>query len=240
MFIQLLIAFNLGLFSTLHCLGMCGGILSTLMFLSKDTNASQKGTRQSFAYNIGRVISYSIAGLLAAFLTNAIIITISLANPHLVLQTISAVVLIAIALNILGVLPFNTYLEKMGSKLWKYLQPLGKHFLPVNSPVRAMLFGMLWGWLPCGMVYSALILAMSTGDAVYGMLTMLCFGLGTLPGMVSAGYFSSALIRLRDNQKFRILTALMLIMLAISLPLSALYFSDHHSGQNSHAHHHLH
>ena len=103
-----------------------------------------------------------------------------------------------------------------------------------------MLFGMLWGWLPCGMVYSALILAMSTGDAVYGMLTMLCFGLGTLPGMVSAGYSSSTLIILRDNQKFRILTALMLIMLAISLPLSALYFSDHHSDQNGHAHHHLH
>ena len=240
MFIQLLIAFNLGLFSTLHCLGMCGGILSTLMFLSNDTNASQKRTRLSFAYNIGRVISYSIAGFLAAFLTNAVIITISLANPHLFLQTVSAAVLIAIALNILGVLPFNTHLEKMGNKLWKYLQPLGKYFLPVNSFKRALLFGMLWGWLPCGMVYSALILAMSTGDAVYGMLTMLCFGLGTLPGMVSAGYFASALIRLRDNQKFRVLTALMLIMLAISLPISALYFSDHHSNQNDHAHHHLH
>lgn len=237
---QLLIAFNLGLFSTLHCLGMCGGILSTLMFLSEETKTSQKRLRLNVGYNIGRIISYSIAGLLVAFFTHLIIINIALANPHLILQLISAVILVGIALNILNVLPFNTYLEKTGSKLWKYIQPLGKHFLPVNSFKRAILFGMLWGWLPCGMVYSALILAMSTGDAIYGMLTMLCFGLGTLPGMVSAGYFSSALIRLRDNQKFRLLTALMLIVLAISLPLSALYFSEHHSDQNEHAHHHLH
>jgi sulfite exporter TauE/SafE len=237
---QLLIAFNLGLFSTLHCLGMCGGILSALMFLSEESNASQKRLALNFGYNIGRIISYSIAGLMAAFLTHLIIINIAFANPHLILQIISAVVLIGIALNILGVLPFNTYLEKTGRKLWQYIQPFGKHFLPVNSFRRALLFGMLWGWLPCGMVYSALILAMSTGDAIYGLLTMLCFGLGTLPGMVSAGYFSSALIRLRDNKKFRLLTGLMLIILAISLPLSAIYFSEHHSDQNAHAHHHLH
>ena len=245
MLVQLLIAFNLGLFSTLHCLGMCGGILSAMMFLNKGENNSGKLT-YSIAYNIGRISSYSLAGLIVAFVSQEITTSFFSANSHFILQTITAIFLVGIALNMLGILPFNSYIEKMGSQVWKNLQPLGKHLIPVKSIPHALMFGMIWGWLPCGMVYAALILAMSTTDSLGGFLVMLSFGLGTLPGMVSAGYFSSTLIELKSNNRLRVITALMLILIAASLPISAYYFSGHHSQhdhnshEDHHSHHHLH
>ena len=246
MFVQLIIAFNLGLFSTLHCVGMCGGILSAMM-ISGDADKTDKHNNKiirSLAYNLGRITSYAIAGLIAGLIGEKIIHLVSDLNLHIVLQTIAALVLIGIALNIMGVLPFNRYLEMMGSRIWKQIQPLGKHLLPVNSHSRGFMFGMLWGWLPCGMVYSALILSLSSGSPIYGMLVMLFFGLGTLPGMVSAGYFSGKLIELQKNRQLRILTALLLIFIAVSLPISSVYFSKHHdhsgAASTDHSHHHMH
>ena len=246
MFVQLIIAFNLGLFSTLHCVGMCGGILSAMMMAGNDDGEQKQISKisRSLAYNLGRICSYALAGLIAGLLGKTIINLVSGLNLHIVLQSIAAIVLIGIALNIMGVLPFNRYLEMMGSRIWKQIQPLGKHLLPVNSHSRGFMFGMLWGWLPCGMVYSALILSLSSGSPVYGMLVMLFFFFVFLIGMVSAVFFSGKLIELQKNRQLRILTALLLIFIAISLPISSVYFSTHHdhsdSASTDHSHHHMH
>lgn len=247
MLVHLIIAFNLGLFSTLHCIGMCGGIISTMMLASSDksSDANLNKINLSFAYNLGRIASYSLAGLISGFLGAQIVGAVSNLNLHFILQIFAAAVLIGIALNMLGVFPFNRLIESIGMKLWKYIQPLGKNLLPVNTIGRALLFGMLWGWLPCGMVYSALLLSLSVGTALDGMLVMFFFGLGTLPGMVSAGYFSSKLSQLKEKKSLRIVTAVLLIMIAISLPVSTWYFSKHHdhsasSGSGHEHHHHMH
>jgi sulfite exporter TauE/SafE len=230
MLVTLIIAFNLGLFSTVHCVGMCGGILTTMMFATPGAEQKNKLNifNRSLAYNLGRISSYSIAGLLSGLIGLKIAGLSQNLNAHLILQSIAASVLIALALNILGLLPFKKMTEAIGMKLWKYIQPLGKHFYPVNSLSRAFSFGLVWGWLPCGLVYSALLLSLSAGSATGGMLTMLFFGLGTLPGMLTAGYFSDYLNRVKTNQYLRVITAILMILIAISLPLSTVYFSQHH------------
>lgn len=242
MLVTLIIAFNLGLVSTAHCVGMCGGILTTLMLGSSEHEKKSKVFKRSFAYNLGRISSYSIGGLFAGLLGSQFLGLSQNINAHLILQSIAALVLIALALNILGYSPINKITESIGTKLWKKIQPLGKYLYPINSQWRALLFGMLWGWLPCGLVYSALILSLSTGTALEGMLTMMFFGAGTLPGMLTVGYFSDYLNRLKTNIKFRWVTASLMIVIAISLPASTVYFSKHHdhgvTGAATHQHHH--
>jgi uncharacterized protein len=243
MLITFIIAFNLGLFSTVHCVGMCGGILSAMMLSSTNTEQKNKVNvfSRSLAYNLGRISSYAIAGLVSGLLGLKFADLFQSINAHLILQSIAALVLISLALNILGLLPFKKFTESVGMTVWKNIQPLGKYLYPINSFWRALLFGMLWGWLPCGLVYSALLLSLSAGSAYNGMLTMLFFGLGTLPGMLTAGYFSDYLNRIKNNSHLRLTTAILMILIAISLPISTLYFSKHHDHSSSetmsHQHH---
>jgi len=241
MLVSFIIAFNLGLVSTAHCVGMCGGILTTLMLGSTKGEQKSNVFNRSLAYNLGRISSYSIGGLFAGLLGSQFLGLSQDINTHLILQSFAALVLIGLALNILGISPLNKITEAIGMTLWKKIQPLGKHLYPINSQWRALLFGMLWGWLPCGLVYSALLLSLSTGTAPEGMLTMLFFGIGTLPGMLTIGYFSDYLNRLKTNIKFRWITASLMIVIAISLPASTIYFSKQHdhsdTNTSSHMHH---
>jgi hypothetical protein len=222
---------------------MCGGILTAMMFAAPEAEQKNKLKifNRSLAYNSGRIISYSAAGLLSGLLGLQIAGLFQGLNAHLILQSIASLVLVALALNILGILPFKKFTESIGMKLWKYIQPLGKRFYPVNTNGRALLFGMVWGWLPCGLVYSALLLSLSAGTPFNGMMTMFFFGLGTLPGMLSTGYFSDYLNRVKTNRYFKIITAILMILIAISLPVSTVYFSTHHnhstSETTSHQHH---
>jgi len=214
---------------------MCGGILTAMMFANPDLKKESKLNlfNRSLAYNFGRICSYSLAGLISGFLGSKIIGVSQNINAHLILQCLAALVLVSLALNILGYLPFKKLIESTGVKLWKAIQPIGKCLYPINSHWRAFLFGMVWGWLPCGLVYSALILSLSVGTPLDGMLTMLFFGLGTLPGMLVAGYFSSYLNKIKNNANLRIIAASSMLLIAISLPLSTLYFSKHHDGHSS-------
>lgn len=243
MLVTIIIAFNLGLVSTTHCIGMCGGILTALMFGSNDTEKINKPQRlkRSFIYNIGRITSYSLAGLTAGILGESFIGLSQSTNAHLFLQVIAAFVLIGLALNILGLSPLSKLTESIGMNLWKKIQPLFRHLYPINTHWRTFLFGMLWGWLPCGLVYSVLLLSLSTGTGLEGMLTMLFFGLGTLPGMLTTGYFSEFIQRLKTNVQFKWITAVLMILIAISLPMSTIYFSEHHTHSETemtgHQHH---
>lgn len=242
MLLKLIIAFNLGLVSTLHCVGMCGGVLTSLMLGSKEDNTDKKSKKikRSFAYNLGRIFSYSFAGLCAGFFGAQFIELTQSSHAHFILQCIAALVLIALALNMLDLFPFSKFTESVGMRLWRFIQPFGKHLYPITSDWRALLFGMLWGWLPCGMVYSAVLLSLTMGSALEGMLLMFFFGLGTLPGMLTTGYFSAYLNRLRSNIQFKWLTATLMLLIAISLPVSTMYFSTHHNHQSSETtiHHH--
>jgi sulfite exporter TauE/SafE len=84
-------------------------------------------------------------------------------------------------------------LERVGALLWRHVQPLSRRLLPVRTPAQALALGMVWGWLPCGLVYSALTTALASGSAGAGAATMLAFGLGTLPNLLLAGILATQL-----------------------------------------------
>lgn len=240
MLVNLIIAFNLGLFSSLHCVGMCGGFISNLMLASSDSNNGEKKKilKSSLSYNLGRICSYSIAGLIMGLSGFALVELISKNHVFLILQIFASLILISIALNILGVFSLSRHLEKVGMRFWKHIQPLGKGLLPIDSFGKAFLFGMVWGWLPCGLVYSALLFSLTTGSAFNGMLTMLFFGLGTLPTMISAGYFVDSLNQFRQHKQLKWFTAIVLILIAVTLPLSMQFMSAHqHQTNNAHTEH---
>ena len=173
--------FLVGLLGGTHCVGMCGGIVGAL---------SMGGTARwsmHLAYNGGRILSYAAAGAIAGALGAASMGLEGQVPARLILYFIANLMLVAMGLYLLGVTKALAFTEWAGQSLWRRLQPLTRRFLPVRSVVQAFPLGVLWGWLPCGLVYSALATALSTGSAGRGALTMLAFGLGTLPNLLLAG-----------------------------------------------------
>jgi hypothetical protein len=108
--------------------------------------------------------------------------------------------IIALGLYLAGLSAFVTHIERLGQPIWRQLQPLTRRLLPIRHPGQAILAGAVWGWVPCGLVYSASLSALASGHALGGALVMLCFGLGTLPNLLAMGLFAEAL-RARLQQK---------------------------------------
>lgn len=172
--------FLVGLLGGVHCLGMCGGIVGALSLGAPDW-------RLHLAYNGGRLLSYVLAGILIGALGG---FGLSLGGQwpvRLLLFLIANLMLVGMGLYLLGLPQLLLPLERLGGMLWYRLQPFGRRFLPARSVAQAFPLGVLWGWLPCGLVYSALATALGTGSAAKGGLAMLAFGLGTLPNLLLAG-----------------------------------------------------
>jgi hypothetical protein len=139
-------------------------------------------------YNLGRIFSYCLAGALLGAIGWWLFIAGKQAGPAL--RLLAGFMMIAMGLYLAGWWRGLVYLEKLGGYVWKYLQPVGKRLMPVTKPWQALLLGSLWGWLPCGLVYSTLTLSISAADWRYSTLIMLSFGLGTLPVMLLTGVFA--------------------------------------------------
>ena len=182
-----LTAFLLGLFGSIHCMGMCGGIVGAL---SVNTQHPRPFTLQ-LSYHLGRITTYGFIGLLAG------VIGLWLASSHelagAVLRSISGVILILMGLYVLGSSQSLVWLEKGGSKLWRYVQPLSKHVLPVRSVKQALGLGLIWGLLPCGLVYSTLSWALVSANPLHSATLMMAFGLGNIPALLSFAVFTSQL-----------------------------------------------
>ena len=189
--ITYLAAFIVGLLGGVHCIGMCGGIVGALSF----SVAPQKKTPWSvlIAYNIGRLGSYTLAGLLAGILGATALTVIPLAQMQQVLLLLSGIFMLLMGLYLANWWQVLRHVERIGGHLWKLLEPVGRKLLPVRSTGQGLLLGVIWGWLPCGLVYSVLIWSMSSGSALSGALLMLSFGLGTLPNLLAMGVFANRL-----------------------------------------------
>ena len=176
----LLAVFLAGLLGGGHCAGMCGGIVSAL--------SAGAGSRlpMHLAYNTGRIASYTLAGAIAGAL-GGMVLYYDLLPLQLALYVFANLMLILLGLYLAGWSSMVTRLEAVGRRLWRHISPLTRKFLPVNTLPRAFAVGMLWGWLPCGLIYSALAIALVSGSAANGAALMLAFGLGTLPNLLLAG-----------------------------------------------------
>ena len=172
----------LGLLGGGHCLGMCGGLMGALT-LAIPAEQRNRRFRLLLAYNLGRGLSYATAGLLTGLAGWAV------ANSPgaTAMRVIAALLLIAMGLYLAGWWTGLTRLESLGRGLWRHLQPVATRLLPVSSLPRALLLGALWGWLPCGLVYSTLLWSASQGNALDSALLMLAFGLGTWPVLLATG-----------------------------------------------------
>lgn len=235
---SLLAAFGIGLFSSAHCIGMCGGIVGALSFglPPEIRNDRWRLLPYILLYNMGRILSYTLAGALVAGVGGELLHTISPRYGHLLLQGIAALIMIAMGLYITGWFPRLALIESVGRPLWRYLEPVGQRLLPVRSPLQAFLFGMVWGWLPCGMVYGALIYSLSAHDVLEGALFMALFGLGTLPAVATAGILTSRIAHLARIPTARRIAGITIIVLGLLGPAMSLMLegSDH----VQHLHHH--
>lgn len=190
----LITALTLGLLSSLHCLGMCAGIAGALALSLPRGGPGGWGRLFSIlAFNLGRLVSYGLAGALAGAFGAALVDRMTPQAGHLLLRLAGAGVLVAVGLYVAGWLPGLGRIEALGEPLWRRLEPLGRRLLPARTPAHALGYGAIWGWLPCGLVYSTLLWAGTTGGAGAGGLTMIMFGMGTLPVMLGAGLFARRL-----------------------------------------------
>ena len=185
-------AFLVGLLGGVHCVGMCGGIVAALSF-SPQIPPRPPGLPLLLAYNAGRILSYTLAGALlggiAAFAEH-------LADIHQwqrVLQVIAALFMISLGLYLGGWWQGITRIEGIGAPLWRRIEPVGRRWLPARAPAQAFALGIVWGWLPCGLVYSVLIWSLTAGSAQAGAALMLSFGLGTLPNLLAMGLVAAKL-----------------------------------------------
>jgi uncharacterized protein len=182
--LSLMSAFLVGLLGGGHCVGMCGGIVGAV---SMHLPQSKSKAPFLLAYNAGRILSYTLAGAIAGLVGASSFFLQHVLPIQQLLYSISSLMLIALGLYLAGIWHGVTYLESTGKAIWKTLQPFSKRYIPVQNFRQAFILGGLWGWLPCGLVYSVLIAAIATGSAVSGGLLMLAFGLGTLPTLLTMG-----------------------------------------------------
>lgn len=212
-----LVAFTMGLLSSMHCVGMCGSIIGTLtLSLSAEVRNDKKRLLPFvFNYNAGRVTSYTLAGLLLGFVQAALVMSMDETTGYRVLQILSAIVMASAGLYLAGWFPRFAYIEKIGLHFWRLIEPFGRRLIPVKTYSQAYLFGMVWGWLPCSLVYTALALASTAGGVGQSALTMLFFGLGTIPAVMGIGFMTGILTKLSGLQRFRQVIGLLMIALAL-------------------------
>lgn len=193
-------AFLVGLLGGVHCVGMCGGIVGALCFGLDDglNKTAQQNFKKSFPflllYNTGRISSYTLAGILMGSIGWLGSHLITLYSIQQTLEIIAAAFMLALGLYIAGWWKGLAKIERWGGKvIWPRLEPIGRKFMPVRSYPHAFTLGLIWGWLPCGLVYSVVIWTISTQSPLEGGLLMLSFGLGTLPNLLLMGVFASTL-----------------------------------------------
>jgi hypothetical protein len=220
---DLLAAFFVGLFGSTHCLLMCGGMAGALQMLMPASRTTRALLQLMLGF--GRISSYALTGALFGGIGATLVGSAGLLPQFL--QLFAGLMLLAMALYISRLWFGLLRLEKAGQKLWALVQPLTQRLMPLNSAAKAYAYGLCWGYLPCGLVYSALSWSLGSGSATQGAVWMLMFGLGTLPAVLLAGQTADALRQLQQQRWVRYALAAVLAAYALQtiyLALRALVF----------------
>jgi sulfite exporter TauE/SafE len=217
-------ALLLGLAASGHCLVMCGGISAALGIATSKRADGRARAELLVAYQFGRIASYALAGLLLGGVFGGFIALLDLESVRRALRAMSAAALL------LGALVASGHLRDpgfgIGRRVWPRLAPLGRRLLPIASIPRAFAFGMVWGWMPCGFVYTVLLVAALQLDAARGAATMLLFGLGTAPALLAAAFGAQRFARFGARAGNRRIAAAALLASAV-LTLAGPWLGSH-------------
>jgi len=226
-------ALLIGLLGSTHCIGMCGGIVGALNVGLPQSGHPTHRSRLAHhvTYNAGRILSYTCAGALAG-LIGAQATRISPGSVLPVGSVIAGLFMIALGLYLAGWWPAFGGIEKFGLHLWRFIEPARRRLLPARTPLHVFGLGLVWGWLPCGLVYSALALALVSASARQGAWLMLGFGLGTLPMLLAMGHLAGHLRKLAQYPVIRLIAGAIILMFGAYTCVTA--FSDR--GHHHHAH----
>jgi len=187
-------ALAVGVAGSVHCLAMCGGISGALGMRTRGIAGAARKSVHTATYQLGRLTSYTLAGAIVGASGGFLSAMFDLDRIAIITRIMAGLLLVAMALNTLFHWRPLSRLERLGGRLWTRLAPLARK-LPSNGLLGSLLLGMLWGWLPCGFVYSMLMFAALSGGAAPAAALMLCFGLGTVPAVFGAGMLSARLGR---------------------------------------------
>ena len=180
--LSVIAALLVGFVGSTHCLGMCGGIAGALGSAAPNGSALTTAS-YAMAYNTGRITSYAVFGAVVGFLGALAGSGLDTHTWLIVLRGVTGLVMIAIGLYLLVNWSGLRRIEALGAGLWAWISPIARRLLPPRSQFQAFAVGTLWGWLPCGLVYTMLLTAAVSGSAIGGASVMAAFGLGTLPAM---------------------------------------------------------
>lgn len=225
-------AFIAGVAGSAHCFAMCGGLAGALGMRARSTATSPHSAfTNTLSYHVGRLGGYAMAGAICGLIGATLTAVLDLARVGVVLRIASGVLLMLIALRMLS--PWNPlrWLETLGAKFWRRLQPFTLGTGKLTGHTHAVALGFLWGWLPCGLVYSMLLFAALSGHALNGAAILLAFGLGTLPSMLTSSVLASQVQRFLKGRWPRFASGALLLlfgawMIWVSIPAAG------------HAHHH--
>jgi sulfite exporter TauE/SafE len=219
-------AFLAGLLGAGHCFGMCGGIASGLGVLSARRNAI--GT--ALVFNGARILSYVLLGGLAAFVIGQTGDALSLPVWSRALRWASSLLIALVGLQFLFNIKLLGGIEKAGAGLWARISPVVQRAAKLRGVYGRAALGICWGLLPCGLVYTILLTAASTGKFYLGAVVMLAFGLGTLPALMGLTIWAPALATFLQDRSFRRIIGLALIFLAVWAVLMSSGSVSNHTG----------
>jgi sulfite exporter TauE/SafE len=225
--ISLFPVFMVGLLGSVHCAGMCGGIVSAFSMAPQvprrpfPVPVATAGALsfdiplRVLAYNSGRIGSYMAAGALAGGLAGGALALTGLGAFQAGAYWLANLMLVALGLYLMDVWRGLARLEGAGRALWRRVSPLMKHLIPLDTPFKMFAVGALWGWLPCGMVYSMLLTAMLSGSAWGGAGVMLAFGLGTLPMLLTMGLFGAQVRSAMQRRSVRLVAGMVVLVFGL-------------------------
>jgi sulfite exporter TauE/SafE len=225
-------AFLAGLLGGAHCAAMCGGIAGAVC---RTVPAEKTPWGRAMAYNAGRIASYAVAGALVGAVGEAVLALRPGPGLRHVILLASGAALLLLALHVWGIMPLVRRVEETATVVWRYIRPCCRHFLPANTVPRALGLGLLWGWLPCGMVYAVLLTAAATGRAMQGAAVMAAFGLGTLPNLLAVMFFASRVPRMSRMPFLRFIAGFAIAAFGIFAVSSALAPGVATDAMHSHA-----
>lgn len=229
----LVAALLMGFFGSPHCLGMCGGLVTAFGLSMKEASPAKRRALIA-TYHLGRLTSYAFLGLIAGLIGTTVLKPLMMGNslPRILL----GLVLVFVGVTMLGA-PFLNKLERFGMRFWQYLSPLRQKVFPLNTFPRALTAGLLWGFLPCGLVYGALLIAVVAHNPLSGAVLMFVFGLGTVPMLVAThetvGWLRDKIGRFRLRQ----LNGAVMVISGLAIAVVPIAMSTMHGGHDmSHMH----